>query len=332
MPCVWSVDSPQLDRSSRAGDAAQVHRVTLVPYLPGWSYDLTAQALAEHLEHRFDFRILHQSNLARMSDKTDLIVDFWWKGTFHRRFRRRVLKQVSSHRWHQERYGALDAAGLIARHLAKVGGVLVPSVRLRDELAAAEHVTLCPKGFHPETFGDYDKRSGDLVVGWAGAAEASDKNVGLLVEAWPAIRLADRCLTQGEMPDFYNGIDVITVASNAEGDPRPLIEGMACGAFPVTVDVGIVPELVRHGDNGLIVERTPQAFADAFAWCRANLDYVRAAGRRNAVEMLSTRTWAKVAPLWGDAFDAAIERSHEHGPYRNIREERLARIRESHRR
>lgn len=286
--------------------------VNLVPYLRGWSYDLTAQALMKHLAHRFDFRVTYQDDVLSINaGKTDLIVDFWWKGALHRRYKRLVAKQVSSHRWRQTRYGDLDADQLVAKHLQKVGAVLVPSRRLESELghAHAENITLCPKGFHPETFGDFGMRRGDLAVGWAGAAEASDKNVDMLIAAWPKILLADRCLTQGEMPDFYNAIDVITCASDAEGDPRPLIEGMACGCFPVTVDVGIVPELVKHGENGLVVERSAEAFAAAFEWCRRNVDFVREAGRRNAVELLETRTWAKVAPLWGDAFDAAIERN-----------------------
>ena len=114
-------------------------------------------------------------------------------------------------------------------------------------------------------------------------------------------------LPYGEMPDFYNSIDVISVASTAEGDPRPLIEGMACGCFPVTTDVGIVPELVRHGENGLIVERSVKAFAEAFAWCRANVDQVRAAGRRNAELMLASRTWAHVASAWASAIARAAD-------------------------
>lgn len=282
--------------------------VTLVPYLPGWSYDSTARALKRYLP--FDISIVHQGELHQISPKrTDLIVDFWWRGGLHRKFGRRVLTQVSSHRWTQDKYGSMDAERLVAKWLAKTGGVLVPSERLATELAAAPNVSLCPKGFHPELLGDYGMRRGGLEVGWAGAAEATDKNVGMLIAACPDVRLADRCLTQGEMPDFYNSLDVITCASDAEGDPRPLIEGMACGCFPVVVDVGIVPELVRHGENGLIVERAPEAFAAAFEWCRANLEHVREAGRRNALEMLRTRTWAQVSRAWGDAFDAALRRA-----------------------
>jgi hypothetical protein len=303
-------------------------RIALVPGTRDWSYDYTARALAQHLPH--DFEIFYSDTLDGFHPTDfDLAVDFWWRGTLNRRFGQRALKQVSSHRWSQRKYGSLDARSLIDGHLRQSGAVLVPSARLASDLADAPHVTLCPKGFHPETFGDEQCRAGDLTIGWAGDASAKDKRVDILLAACPDLRTVGPGTPSGKidqerMPAFYNSLDVITCASTDEGDPRPLIEGMACGCFPVVVDVGIVPELVRHGDNGLIVERTPEAFAAAFDWCRRNVDYVRAVGHRNARRMLATRTWAAVAPTWGDAFAAALERAPEWKS--NLREERRARV------
>lgn len=284
-------------------------RVALVPYQRDWSYDFTAQALVKHLSDRFDMRVYHNDTLDRLDPRdVDLVVDFWWRGGLARRFGPRALIQVSSHRWGNAKYGSLSVAQLVDGYLRRAGGVLVPSRRLASDLDAAPHVTIAPKGFHPEAFGDAGARRGDLVVGWAGAANALDKRLDVITAAWPGVLIATG-LAYDAMPGFYNEVDVITCASTAEGDPRPLIEGMACGCFPVTVDVGIVPELVRHGENGLIVERSPHAFEAALRWCARNLDYVRAAGARNALEMRATRTWGMVAPAWSDAFAAAIDRA-----------------------
>lgn len=285
-------------------------RIALVPYSRDWSYDLTAVALKQHLADRFAIDVLYREGLDRVRwDGYDLVVDFWWRGNLHRKSAK-VAKQVSSHRWSHPRWGSYTAQGLVGSHLRRNVAVFVPSPRLEAELGPHTNkpIALCPKGFHPETFGDAGDRRGGLAVGWAGNATAADKNLPLLQAACPDIRIAGGTLTQAEMPGFYNGVDVITCASDAEGDPRPLIEGMACGCFPVTVDVGIVPELVRHGENGLIVERSVNAFMQAFAWCRANVELVREAGRRNAVEMLSSRTWAAASRPWGDAFDRALAR------------------------
>jgi 2-polyprenyl-3-methyl-5-hydroxy-6-metoxy-1,4-benzoquinol methylase len=109
------------------------------------------------------------------------------------------------------------------------------------------------------------------------------------------------------MARFYRSIDVLCIASTAEGEPLTLIEGMAAGVFPVAVDVGIVPELVRHRENGLIIERKPSAFRAAFQWCRLNPDKVRSAGASNARSMASIRGWDNVAPHWREVLRAAWE-------------------------
>lgn len=141
----------------------------------------------------------------------------------------------------------------------------------------------------------FGRRSGKLRIGWAGNEKDVCKGINDILR--PAagsdfeLRVAAGNRGHHEMPEFYNSIDVICVASTAEGQPLPLIEALACGCFPVCVDVGIVPELVRHGSDGLIVNRTPAAFKAAFQWCTVNVDRVRATGLANAEEMLRTRTW-----------------------------------------
>ncbi len=294
-------------------------RVLLCPGSAGWSYDFTARALVEHLSGRFDLDIAYSVvEVHTLAQRADLIVDFWWRGVLEQHYGKRVVKQVSSHRWGRHKFGRMKPTMLAAKYLAPSGGVVVPSRRLLGiigdaigAIGSSVPVAIAPKGFDPALF-SWRERTGDLRVGWAGTGRQADKRLSIIREACPDL-LEVGPYTRGvelpyeQMPSFYNSIDVITCASDAEGDPRPLIEGMACGCFPVTVDVGIVPELVEHGVNGLIVERTPEAFRDAFAWCRANVDFVRARGRENAERMLRDRTWSQCARIWGDAFDAAIE-------------------------
>ncbi|HVH39239.1 MAG TPA: glycosyltransferase family 4 protein [Gemmatimonadaceae bacterium] len=306
--------------------------ILLCPGSRDWSYDFTARALVQHLPH-LDLRIAYSmAEVIPLAAEADLIVDFWWRGGLEQHYGRRVVKQVSSHRWTQRKYGRLPARVLARKHLARSAGVVVPSLRLLSEVRAGldqhaamplgasvlspDEVSLAPKGFHPELMCDEQRRSGPLRVGWAGSAKQADKRLPVIREAWPALVECGPGSSGPELPyeqmgAWYNAIDVITCASDAEGDPRPIIEGMACGCFPVTVDVGIVPELVEHGVSGLIVERTPEAFRDALAWCARNVDYVREAGRRNADRMLETRTWAVCAPAWGAAFERALATQQE---------------------
>ena len=108
------------------------------------------------------------------------------------------------------------------------------------------------------------------------------------------------------MVDFYNSIDVFAIASTAEGEPRTLLEAMACGCFPVATNVGIVPELVKNSYNGLIVKREIKDFENAFIWCEQNLEIVRRAGRKNAQIISEERSWQEMAQNYGKFFHHAL--------------------------
>jgi len=86
---------------------------------------------------------------------------------------------------------------------------------------------------------------------------------------------------------------------------------MACGCFPVCADVGIVPELIKHKQNGYIVsERSPQAFSDAFRWCEQNLTFIRKAGQENAKMLAHKRSWPQVIFTWETLFSKALSRAN----------------------
>lgn len=58
------------------------------------------------------------------------------------------------------------------------------------------------------------------------------------------------------MVRWYNTGTVYVCASIAEGTPNPALEAAACGAVVVSTPVGNMPELIEHGVNGMLVERT----------------------------------------------------------------------------
>ncbi len=52
----------------------------------------------------------------------------------------------------------------------------------------------------------------------------------------------------------FAGADVLVLPSYAEGLPNAMIEGMASGAAVVVSRVGVVPDVITHGREGLLVE------------------------------------------------------------------------------
>ena len=68
--------------------------------------------------------------------------------------------------------------------------------------------------------------------------------------------LGDVCLFTGarmDTPDLLAAMDIFTLPSLSEGIPMALLEAMALGIPVVAASVGGVPEVVTHGQTGLLV-------------------------------------------------------------------------------
>jgi glycosyltransferase involved in cell wall biosynthesis len=65
------------------------------------------------------------------------------------------------------------------------------------------------------------------------------------------------------MAAWYNAGTVLVCASEEEGTPNPALEAAASGCTVVSTAVGNMPELIRDGQNGYLVERRLDALAAA---------------------------------------------------------------------
>lgn len=285
-------------------------KIALLADKPGWAYDRAAQALARVLAHRFTFEILHVADRPARPD-CDLLHVFFWGETWHQRWGlppSRVVKEISSHRWNQEAWGNLTPPEFATQHLHDAATLTVTSDRLRRIVAPVRPVHWTPNGAGGPAA--CAQRTGPITFGWAGNAD--DPCKGLRDVLVPAagddfrVLCAGGALSERAMAAFYDAIDVLLVASTAEGEPLTLLEAMAHGCAVIATDVGIVPELVRDGDNGWLVERSPAAFRAAMQRAFLDPERVRAAGAHNFALARRARTWEAVAPHWTRAWCAAL--------------------------
>jgi glycosyltransferase involved in cell wall biosynthesis len=106
---------------------------------------------------------------------------------------------------------------------------------------------------------------------------------------------------------LYHAIDVYLVSSRQEGGPKAVLEAMSSGVAIVSTRVGQAMDLIRHGENGWLVD-----VEDAGALAARAADVLTNgapaamldAGRRTA----EANAYDAQLPLWDRFFDGFVER------------------------
>lgn len=201
--------------------------------------------------------------------------------------------------------------------------VTVNSMRLYELLSGKiETLVYTPNGVDADFFKPMPQkvaphRAHAWRVGWVGKIKGA-KNYELVRELKPEVeRLgmtlvevaldkdSDSILTRAQMRDFYAGIDFYLCTSWHEGTPNPCLEAAAMGVPLITTRVGNMPELVRSGENGFLIEPTRKSALDALERARA-LDESAHARMSIAIRDAIERDWdwAKQVGNYRTAFKA----------------------------
>jgi glycosyltransferase involved in cell wall biosynthesis len=75
------------------------------------------------------------------------------------------------------------------------------------------------------------------------------------VGATPWLTLIE-LVAPADLPALYASFDVLLVASRFEGGPYTMLEAMACGTPVIATPVGLVPNVIEDGVNGIRVSAT----------------------------------------------------------------------------
>ena len=86
-----------------------------------------------------------------------------------------------------------------------------------------------------------------------------------------------------QMADIFRRASVLVSPSLHDGTPNSLLEGMACGCFPVAGDLDSIREWIDDGENGLLTDASkPHKLAESIIEALINKDLRKQAAGLNA--------------------------------------------------
>jgi glycosyltransferase involved in cell wall biosynthesis len=234
----------------------------------------------------------------------DVMVCLWWRplteGLLDRvRARSTVLAVFDHHSWSfSPLYGRQMRKALRAADYLAVGNEAILD-QLRQKYDAIPPAWVCETGVDTRRFrtSPYPEEFTALWCGNSRAGEGDLKGLEIITEscvsAGVPLVIADSLGERGEawpyakMHDWYRQGTVFLVGSRSEGTPRTLLEALSCGRMAISTRVGIAPRVIQHGVNGLIVDRSPDAFSEGLRYlkgllCSISPAMVQNAARRSA--------------------------------------------------
>ena len=126
-----------------------------------------------------------------------------------------------------------------------------------------------------------------------------------------ALGVAERVRFLGECQDVAPVLaasDLFVLPSRSEAFPNAVIEAMAAGLPVVASRVGGIPEVVRHGENGVLVPPDdPQAVADAILGLMDRRDEAAALGAAARADVARDYTIDRMVERFEDLYLAEIE-------------------------
>lgn len=189
-----------------------------------------------------------------------------------------------------------------------VDGIIVKSTEMQGLLRRSEKSLVLPNGVNFERFRDLGRAESRASLGlapnkkyvlFAGDHTRPRKCYPVVTEAVRLLNerhgggyevlLASR-VAHSAVALYMSAADVLALPSQREGSPNVVKEAMACNLPVVSTDVGDVREVLRDTAGCRIVERTPEAFAEAI---REIVGTVERTAGREAIAHLRSETIAE---------------------------------------
>jgi|GEM_PF-852884 len=202
------------------------------------------------------------------------------------------------------------------------GGFLNNQEMFRQGTLEAPNIFCCQNGVDEELFRPTTEPPEEPIACWVGNSNSvGEKGLDLIREACQrsgvrlvtldreAFRDMESLLAQEQVRDqVYHKATFYICASVVEGTPNPALEALACGLPVISTRVGNMPEIIRDGYNGFLVDRSVEALTAAIGLLKAGNMRAMACNARQSI--LDGWTWQQQVAKYAAMFSTlAKERS-----------------------
>lgn len=109
--------------------------------------------------------------------------------------------------------------------------------------------------------------------------------------------------SQAQMADLFRRCQALVSPSTHDGTPNTLLEGMACGCYPVAGDLESIREWITPGLNGQLTDASdPQALAQAVLTALEDASLRETAARHNAALIAERAEYRRCMHLAGELY------------------------------
>jgi len=100
---------------------------------------------------------------------------------------------------------------------------------------------------------------------------------------------------------------VFLVASTEDGTPNGALEAASCGRPIISNHIGNMPEFIRDGYNGFLVDPEPEAYAERLKYLSDHRDILKTMGRNARIVVDRWWTWRRQAENYREMFKDIIK-------------------------
>lgn len=306
---------------SKRQEYLKTHRpnILLICDVKNWAWWNKSLYLKKHLSDDFNFEIIYIVGKGKdrttyiNADKHDLFFTYGWTyiDMLNPIPKEKKITGMTAHRIKK----------VVEPRMKKAVAVHANSMMLYEELKTIhDNVFYVPNGVDEELFRvkkqiSVDKRR-NLIVGHVG----KDCPVkGQQVYIIPAIKKARAkshlhlkdyrdMIPHEDMWEAYQNMDCFIVASLEDGTPNPALEAAACGRPIISNRIGNMPEFIKDGWNGFLIdERNVEQYAEKIKYFKNNRRELKRMGENARMTVELAWTWKQQAENYRYMFKKVLK-------------------------